>query len=126
MPLSNFFSLKNVLRPRYAGDLDSTRDVDAMATGIADADIVAFSSMTHVAAQTKTLIAAVRRVNPKAYIMWGGIHPIIVPEDAIQHADAVCTGEGEFAFEEFFEAFRNERDYTHTRNFWFHHDGDVT
>lgn len=126
IPLTKFFSLWNVLRPRYSGDLDTERDVQAMATDIADADIVAFSSMTHVAAQTKMLIEAVRRINPKAYIIWGGIHPIIVPEDAILHADAICTGEGEFAFEEFFEAFRNGRDYLQTKNFWFNNDGVIT
>ena len=47
----------------------------------------------------------------------GGIHPIIVPEDAIQHADAICTGEGEFAFAEFFDAFKNGRDYLRFMDF---------
>ncbi len=125
VPLTNFFSLWNVLRPSYSNELDPKRDVEPMAAEIADADIVAFSSMTHVAEQTKLLIAEVRRVNPKAYIIWGGIHPIIVPEDAILHADAVCTGEGEFAFEEFFAAFGNDRDYTATRNFWFNRNGKI-
>lgn len=125
VPLTNFFSLWNVLRPSYSNELDQERDVEPMATEIADADIVAFSSMTHVAEQTKLLIAEVRRINPNAYIMWGGIHPIIVPEDAILHADAVCTGEGEFAFEQFFDAFRNERDHTATRNFWFSQGGKI-
>ncbi len=126
IPLTHFFSLWNVLRPRYSSELDPKRDVEPMAAEIADADIIAFSSMTHVAEQTKAIIAEVRRINPKAYIIWGGIHPIIVPEDAILHADAVCTGEGEFAFEEFFDAFRNERDYTATRNFWFNRGGEIT
>jgi radical SAM superfamily enzyme YgiQ (UPF0313 family) len=47
------------------------------------------------------IIATIRELNSKAYIVWGGIHPIIHPEDAIKHADAICTGEGEFAFKNF-------------------------
>lgn len=32
-------------------------------------------------------------------MIWGGIHPIIYPEDAISaDVDAICSGEGELAF----------------------------
>ena len=68
----------------------------------------------------------VRELSPRTYIVWGGIHPIIHPEDAIAaDVDAVSTGEGEFAFHEFFEAFGAGRDFTATRNFWFKTDDGV-
>lgn len=116
----NSRSVKTVILGRY-GDYPSVQEniMRKMAEPIAGADIVAFSSMTGYAPLTRNLIKHVRAVNPRAYILWGGIHPIIVPEDAIRDADAVCTGEGEFAFETFFEAFRNGRDFTKTKNFWF-------
>jgi radical SAM superfamily enzyme YgiQ (UPF0313 family) len=58
------------------------------------------------------------------YQIWGGIHPIIHPEDAIlADVDAICTGEGEFAFTELYEAMREDRDYTSVKNFWFKHAG---
>ena len=58
--------------------------------------------------------------------MWGGIHPIIHSEDAIQaDVDAICTGEGEFAFEEFLSLYRDGRDFTGVRNFWFKRDGNI-
>lgn len=88
-------------------------------------DVIGFSSMTPYASFTKKIINHVRSVNPDAYIVWGGIHPIIEPEDAIQYADAICTGEGEFAFEEFLDKFGNGRDYTKTKNFWFNRGGDI-
>ncbi|MCH7596279.1 MAG: B12-binding domain-containing radical SAM protein [Planctomycetes bacterium] len=125
VPLTKFFSLWSALRPRYSDELDPQRDLPPMAEAIADADIVAFSSMSHVAEQTKMLIREVRRINPKAYVIWGGIHPIIVPEDAILDVDAVCTGEGEFAFEQFLDAFSNGRDFTGTPNFWFNRSGKI-
>jgi radical SAM superfamily enzyme YgiQ (UPF0313 family) len=94
-------------------------DIEAIADRVAAADIVGFSSMTQYAGATAQIMAAIRRRNPRAYIIWGGIHPIIEPEDAILHADAVCTGEGEFAFEMFLNAFKEGRDYTGTPGFWF-------
>jgi|CXWL01.1.fsa_nt_gi radical SAM superfamily enzyme YgiQ (UPF0313 family) len=125
VPLSNFFSLWSLVRPRYTDALDAKRDAYSIAEPIADADIIGFSSMTHLADQTKAVIRALRQINPRAYIVWGGIHPIIDPEDAIQQADAVCTGEGEFAFAELLAAFRDGHDYTGTRNFWFNRNGEI-
>ena len=75
--------------------------VDEIAQGLKDADLVGFSSMTGYADLTHRVIKRLRELNPPTYIVWGGIHPIIQPEDAILgDVDAICTGEGEFAFEE--------------------------
>jgi len=52
------------------------------------------------------------------FIPWGGIHPIIHPEDAIT-ADAICTGEGEFAFQELYDRLQEGRTYRDLLNFWF-------
>jgi anaerobic magnesium-protoporphyrin IX monomethyl ester cyclase len=101
-------------------------ELDQLAHGLAGADIIAFSSMTGYSRLTRRLAARVREVSPKSYVMWGGIHPIIYPEDAIQaEVDAICTGEGEFAFEEFLDLYRNGRDFTGVRNFWFRHNGTI-
>ena len=95
-------------------------EIDEIAHGIAGADIVAFSSMTGYGDLTKALATRVRELNPHAYTMWGGIHPIIYPEDAIKaDVDAICTGEGEHAFEEWLDAYRGGRDFTKLQNFWF-------
>ena len=74
--------------------------VDEIAQGLKGSDLVGFSSMTGYADLTHRVIRRLRELNPQTYIVWGGIHPIIQPEDAILgDVDAVCTGEGEFAFE---------------------------
>jgi radical SAM superfamily enzyme YgiQ (UPF0313 family) len=107
---------------RLVGNRDAEllgEDVDAVATHAARSDMVCLSSMSSHAARTKELIRAIRRKNPRAYVVWGGVHCIVDPEDAIQHADAVCTGEGERAFAELLRAFRDGVDHTHVRNFWF-------
>lgn len=99
--------------------------VRQIAEPLAKADMVGFSSMTGYAALTADIIRHIRILNPKTYIVWGGIHPIIVPDDAIRHADAICTGEGEFAFRDFFEDFNNGRDYTATKNFNFKRNDEI-
>lgn len=100
-------------------------EIHRMAEPLAKGDIVGFSSMTGYSDQTRALIQEVRRINPQAFILWGGIHPIIHPEDAIKSADAICTGEGEYAFEELISAFKDGRDFTGIKNFWFNHKGKV-
>jgi radical SAM superfamily enzyme YgiQ (UPF0313 family) len=112
---------------RNGGAVEFTdADVDQMARGLAGADIIAFSSMTGYSALTKRLVTRVRELSPKSFVMWGGVHSIIYPEDAITaDVDAICTGEGEFAFEEFLDLYRQGRDYTGVRNFWFKKDGAI-
>jgi len=105
---------------RGAGGGLSDDEVDEVAHGLTGCDLIGFSSMTGYAGLTRRIAGRVRELDPSIYIVWGGIHPIIHPEDAITApVDAICTGEGEFAFEEFFEAFKDGRDHTGVKNFWF-------
>jgi anaerobic magnesium-protoporphyrin IX monomethyl ester cyclase len=114
----NWRSLKRYLFATMAARLRES-DVRLAARQVADNDILAISAMTPYSDDTKQLIAEARKLNPGIYVIWGGIHAIMEPEDAIKHADAVCTGEGEFAFEQFYDAYVSGQDYTHTPGFWF-------
>ncbi|HEY6131457.1 MAG TPA: cobalamin-dependent protein, partial [Halioglobus sp.] len=119
-------SLTRVLAGKAgAGGELSPEFIDEIAQGLAQTDLLGFSSMSGYANLTKSVIARVRAINPACMIIWGGIHPIIHPEDAIlADVDAICTGEGEFAFEQFYTAWKEGRDYTATPNFWFK-DGEA-
>jgi len=122
----NYRSLRRILSARMGGDGAAAREfVDGAAEPLAKADLIGFSSMTGYAPLTIQLIGRIRELNPRAYVVWGGIHPIIVPDDAIRHADAICTGEGELAFWEFLDRFKDGRDFTRTRNFWFRRGDSV-
>ena len=100
--------------------------IDEIAEGLAGADLVGFSSMTGYSDLTRKVINRLREVDPKTFIIWGGIHPIIHPEDAIlADVDAICTGEGEFAFEELYTLMNEGRDYTGVENFWFKQGGKI-
>ncbi|HEX2047748.1 MAG TPA: radical SAM protein [Acidimicrobiales bacterium] len=123
---NRFKSVTNLLRGTFGteGEL-SDEGVDEIAEHLAQADLVGFSSMTGYAELTRRVAKRIRTINPSAFLLWGGIHPIIHPDDAISaEVDAICTGEGEFAFREFFELFTSGRDYTGVGNFWFKGDQD--
>ncbi len=108
---------------RKMGDIAEFTDdeIDNVAQGVAkNADVIAFSSMTGYSGLTKRIAKRVREIAPQAYTMWGGIHPIIYPEDAITaDIDAICTGEGEFAFEEVYDALQRGVHPLEVQNFWF-------
>jgi anaerobic magnesium-protoporphyrin IX monomethyl ester cyclase len=103
----------------------SNGDLESIGRHFSKADMICISSMTPFADVTKKIIMAIRSANSKTYIIWGGVHPIINPEDAIQFADAICVGEGETAFQTFLYDYENKRDYTGTKNFWFTADGKI-
>lgn len=98
----------------------SDAEVDEVVDGLVGADLVGFSSMTGYSELTHRVLRRLRERAPEAYVIWGGIHPIIHPEDAITGAvDAICTGEGEFAYGRLLEHLKSGTDPTPTKNFWF-------
>jgi anaerobic magnesium-protoporphyrin IX monomethyl ester cyclase len=101
-------------------------EVDQIADGLADSDMVGFSSMSGYADLTRRISTRLRAVAPDTYQVWGGIHPIIHPEDAIlAPVDAICVGEGEHAFQEFYELMQSGEDVTGVKNFWFKRGDEV-
>ena len=126
IPLTNQYNpLRFLIKPGQHDRIYSDADLDEIASHLAKADLVCFSSMTAYSDLTKEIIQLIKKTNPKTYIVWGGIHPIVHPEDAIRYPDAICTGEGETAFESFLSAFKEGRDYTSTKNFWFNLNGEI-
>jgi len=124
VPTGNLRNLIRTLTEKNAGDL-TEKDILKVTEFLGEGDIVGLCSMTQYSTTVHKIIAAIRRLKPRAYIVWGGIHAIIHPEDAIKHADAVCTGEGEFAFRTFLELFKNGKDYTTAPSFWFNKDNNI-
>jgi radical SAM superfamily enzyme YgiQ (UPF0313 family) len=119
VPLSRRTSFRNrVLSIQQ--DNNSSKWAIEIATAVSDADIVAFSSMSDYADLVKLILKEVKTLNPDAFTVWGGAHPIIAPEQAIEaDVDAICTGEGEHAFPELVERLKQGHPYMDVQNFWF-------
>ncbi len=58
-------------------------------------------------------------------VIWGGKHPSVMPEEALEYADIVCIGEGEESALELVEKMEQGRDYYDTPNMWFKKDGNI-
>lgn len=60
-------------------------------------DLVGLSVMTMQISEALKICQLIRRVNPRAKILWGGSHPTFFIKETINHplVDLVCFGEGE-------------------------------
>ena len=78
---------------------ESIQDIDfSIAT-----DIVAISILTPNAYRGYAIANKFREKG--CFVVFGGYHATIMPEEALQHSDAVVLGEGELAFAELLEDY---------------------
>jgi anaerobic magnesium-protoporphyrin IX monomethyl ester cyclase len=90
-----------------------------------DPDVVGFGFGTPHLKVVTDLTRRVRAASPRSHVIWGGVHPTIVPEDCIPHADSVCIGEGELPLVDLARAVRGG-DVTTIPNLWVRvRDGEV-
>lgn len=90
------------------GFLGSIRIIDTQIHEINEsdfkkADIVGISAMTGIQIKVGLEVSKMVRIsNPNAKIIWGGIHPTLLPEQTTVHplVDCVVVGEGEVTFAE--------------------------
>jgi radical SAM superfamily enzyme YgiQ (UPF0313 family) len=82
-----------------------------------DADIVGCSFMSLYYDRGVQLTKAVQEQLGKK-VIWGGTHPSLRAEQSIHIADYVCVGEGEIAFLEFVERWRDGGDLTTIQGIW--------
>ena len=68
-------------------------DVEAIDFDL-DADLVGISFMTYNAPRAYEIAERFRKEKGKP-VIFGGYHPTLMPEEAIQHADSVCVGDAE-------------------------------
>jgi anaerobic magnesium-protoporphyrin IX monomethyl ester cyclase len=90
-----------------------------------DADIVGFSGLSKFSEYIRYTISKIKTLNNNCFVIWGGVHATVFPEHAIKYADAVCIGEGEFAFLELLNRFRKGLPIDDTPNFWIKIDSRI-
>ena len=54
----------------------------------------------------------------KIPIVWGGLHPTLVPEKCIEFADIVCRGEGEYPLLELVDNISKQKEIDNIPNLW--------
>lgn len=73
-----------------------------------DADVFCLYTMTSNAPRTYEIADMIHRKS-KARVLIGGMHASVLPEEALQHADQVITGEGEAAILDVVEGRNTEK-----------------
>jgi len=68
--------------------------------------------------QAITMSELIKEKFPDKPLIWGSIHAIIDPDQSIQHADIVCTGEGEMCSIELADRFERGLPYDDIPDFW--------
>ena len=82
-----------------------------------DSDMIGITLMScHFPAMSE-LTRILKKLNKP--IIWGGIHPTLLPEESLQYADIVCMGEGEDAILELAQRIETGEDPYSIQNLWF-------
>jgi anaerobic magnesium-protoporphyrin IX monomethyl ester cyclase len=122
----NIEGKKAFIRNRFRKE--SEREIPlnpAFCAEVAKSDAVGVSCMSKYAEVTSRFIREIKRLNPRCYVVWGGVHAIMEPEGCIQVADAVCTGEGEEGFVEVLRELERGGRPRSISGFWFRNDGVI-
>lgn len=82
-----------VVPPHWDVELVDECTLDRPHQPRADVDLVGISAMTTQARRAYTIADEYRRLG--VTVVMGGIHPSALPDEALQHCDAVCQGDAE-------------------------------
>jgi len=88
---------------------------------------VGVSSMTGPQIRHALEISTLVKAHGPSPVVWGGIHPTILPEQTLSNGcvDFVVQGEGEESFPELVQAIERERSPRDVAGVWFKEDGKI-
>ncbi len=90
------------------------------------ADVVAFSVNSYTVKDARILSGWLKRKFHNIKIVFGGVHPTIMPEETISfpEVDAICIGEGEIPFLEYLDYLEGGNVPCSVSGMWFKDDND--
>lgn len=98
--------------------------IDGLTEQCKGADLIGFTVMTNFFDRAQQLTIELKN-KFSIPIIWGGIHPTMLPEECLEYADIVCIGEGEKTFVELVTKMEAGADYFDTKGFVFKRGGEV-
>lgn len=89
-------------------------------------NFVGFSVTSFTYPRALSLAKMIKKNHPDIKIVFGGIHPTLLPEQTIasDSIDAICIGEGEDAFSEYLEYALNNNQHK-VEGFWYKKEGII-
>jgi radical SAM superfamily enzyme YgiQ (UPF0313 family) len=114
------------LRRQYDRQRANARELAFLADQVAQHNPALFCvSLTSGHFKLAAEITEAVRARIPTTVLWGGIHPTVMPEECLEHADAICRGEGEDALLEMAQAVRDGGSYEGIANLWVKRNGAV-
>lgn len=120
------FATEAIASKKLAKIFDITKEVVCQVNAMKP-DLIGFSVFTFNYQRSLELAREIKKVNKEIPIIFGGVHPISVPEVVIEEdcVDMVCTGEGEYALLELLDSFKQGVKRADIQNIWFKDKGRV-
>lgn len=87
-------------------------------------DLVGIGLMSLVYSRAAKLTTAIHK-HTDIPVVWGGVHPILSPEQSLEWADFICTGDGEIAVPKLVESLSNGGDYRGLDNIWYRDNNEI-
>ena len=94
---------------------------------IDDSLFVGISVSTNYLPRVAQMCNTFRAANDRLLLVWGGIHPTVLPESSLTFCDYACIGEGDKAVIQFAKAIEKNRtnQKIHVPNFWYKKNGKL-
>ncbi|MDD5254981.1 MAG: radical SAM protein [Candidatus Omnitrophica bacterium] len=84
-------------------------------------DVIGFSVTSFSFHHALRIAAVIRKAFPRIPLVYGGVHPTLLPEETLQNplVDAVCIGEGEDTFQEYLQKLEASREPAGVAGIWY-------
>lgn len=116
------------LKDRIMNDIPDILETDIAALitllGEINPSLVGVSFFSGIYQDTVRITERIQKELGK-FVIWGGIHAIVKPEESIRTADAVCSGEGEYSLLDFYQRYISKGNYYETPGFLVKHNGQI-
>lgn len=103
------------------------KDLPEIIASLEPPRIIGITVITIGCGRAYDLAEKIKKIDPKAMIILGGIHPTVLPEEAFQNGsvDIVVRGEGEETLLYLVQAINNQMDFTKIDGISFRSNGNV-
>lgn len=81
-------------------------------------DLLGITLMTTHYYSSVKLTQNIKEVFPELLVVWGGVHPTLLPEECIKYADIVCRGEGEGVMLELIQRLEKRESIENIGSLW--------
>lgn len=105
----------------------SERDMERHVLSLGQPRIIGISVLTISAKRAYTLCKLIKRIDKEALVVLGGIHPTVLPDEALHHegVDVVVRGEGEETFLDLVKAILKREDYKKIIGISYKYNGSI-